>query len=262
MDEKKKPSKRTIRRGIAVLVILLVMLVCILMITLLLVFQIRKIKVKGNTYLTSGEIQNWIEQDDAFGNSLYLMYKVHFTDFELLPTMEDAKIKMVNPWTIQVDVTEKKAVGYIVMPDEECVYFDEEGRVLAKTTEWRDNVPRVDGISLSEVTLYEELPVSKENKKAFKSLLEISTTLTKYELVPTSLSVVYSEVYLYFVNQCVILGHENIENRIAQITPILEKLGDQKGTLHLEDYDENNTTISFEKDFLPSDEENSTENAE
>ena len=95
MDEKKKPSKRTIRRGIAVLVILLVMLVCILMITLLLVFQIRKIKVKGNTYLTSGEIQNWIEQDDAFGNSLYLMYKVHFTDFELLPTMEDAKIKMV-----------------------------------------------------------------------------------------------------------------------------------------------------------------------
>lgn len=262
MAEREKPSKRTIRRGIAVLVIVFVMLVCILMITLLLIFQIRKIKVNGNTYLTAAEIQDWVEQDDAFGNSLYLMYKVHFTDFELLPTMEDAKIKMVNPWTIQVDVTEKKAVGYIVMPDEECVYFDEDGRALAKTTEWWDNIPRVDGITISDVTLYEELPVSKENKKAFKSLLEISTTLAKYELVPTSLSVVDSEVYLYFGNKCVILGHENIEKRIAQITPILEKLGDQKGTLHLEDYSEKNTTISFEKDFLPSDEENTTENAE
>ena len=262
MVEKEKPSKRTIRRGIAVLVILFVMLVCILMITLLLVFQIRKIKVTGNTYITSGEIQDWVEQDDAFGNSLYLMYKVHFTDFPLLPTMEDVKIKMVNPWTIQVDVAEKKAVGYIVMPDEECVYFDEDGMVLAKTTEWWDNIPRVDGISLSDVTLYEELPVSTENKKALKSLLEISTTLARHELVPASLSVVDSEVYLYFGNKCVILGHENIENRIEQITPILEKLGDQKGTLHLEDYNEKNTTIRFEKDFLPSEAEGAAENAE
>jgi len=60
----------------------------------------------------------------------------------------------------------------------------------------------------------------------------------------------------------VILGHENIENRIEQITPILEKLGDQKGTLHLEDYNEKNTTIRFEKDFLPSAAEGAAENAE
>ena len=53
-----------------------------------------------------------------------------------------------------------------------------------------------------------------------------------------------------------ILGNENIENRISQITPIMEKLGEQSGTLHLENYDSENTIISFDKDVLPTFEEN------
>ena len=36
-----------------------------------------------------------------------------------------------------------------------------------------------------------------------------------------------------------------------QISPILEKLGDQGGTLHLEDFNTDNITITFEKDVIP-----------
>ena len=54
-----------------------------------------------------------------------------------------------------------------------------------------------------------------------------------------------------FGNKCIDVGHTNLEERIMQISPILEKLGDQGGTLHLEDFNIDNTTISFEKDVIP-----------
>ena len=35
--------------------------------------------------------------------------------------------------------------------------------------------------------------------------------------------------------------------KIAQIRPILEKLGDREGTLHLENYSEGNKSVTFEE---------------
>ena len=254
MAEAEKGKKKITRRKVMYYSTLIMMLLCVLLIVFLLVFQIRKIKIEGNKYSSAAEIHAWLQEDELSSNSLYLMWKFYFTDMELLPTMKEAKLKLLNPWTVQLYVTDKTVVGYIDL-GEECVYFDENGQVLAQTTEWWDGVPRVDGLQISEVKLHEELPVSKENKKAFKSLLEISATLEKYELTPSKLEVDGADVYLYFGNKCVILGNDNIESRISQITPIMEKLGDQGGTLHLENYDSENTIISFEKDVLPSTEE-------
>lgn len=253
MAETKK-KKRSFRK-VMYYSTLVVMMLCVLLIVVLLMFQVRSIKVEGNTYTQAAEIQSWLQEDDLSSNSLYLMWKFYFTEMELLPTMKSAELKMVNPWTLKLEVTDKIVVGYVELGDE-CVYFSEDGQVLAKTVEWWDQVPRVDGLQIQDVTLYEELPVSKENKKAFQSLLEISEMLTKYELSPTKLMVEGEDVYLYFGNRCVILGNDNIENRVAQITPILEKLGEQGGTLHLENYDDDNTMISFEKDVFPLFEEN------
>ena len=42
------------------------------------------------------------------------------------------------------------------------------------------------------------------------------------------------------------LGESVSSAQIAQIEPILEKLGNQEGTLHLEHYSEMNQTITFE----------------
>ena len=254
MAEAEKGKKKITRKKVMYYSTLVIMFLCVLLIVFLLLFQVRKIKIEGNKYSSTTDIYSWLQEDDLSTNSLYLMWKFHFTDMELLPTMKEAKLKMINPWTVQLDVTDKTVVGYIDLGDD-CVYFDENGQVLARTTVWWDGVPRVDGLHISDVKLHEELPVSKENKKAFKSLLEISATLEKYELTPSKLEVDGADVYLYFGNKCVIIGNDNIENRISQITPIMDKLGDQGGTLHLENYDSENTIISFEKDVLPSNED-------
>ena len=252
MTKSETGKKKISKKKIAYYSTIVMMLLCVLLIVVLLLFQVRTIKVEGNKYSQGADIQSWLQEDELSTNSLYLLWKFYCTDFELLPTMKDAKLTMINPWTIQLDVTDKTVVGYIELGDD-CVYFDEDGIALARTIEWWDDVPRVDGLNITEVVLYEELPVSEENKKAFKSLLDISAMLERYELTATKLRVNESDVYLYFGNKCVILGNENIENRIAQITPIMETLGDQSGTLHLENYDSDNTIISFEIDVLPAD---------
>lgn len=251
MEVQETEKRPLTKKQIAGLVVLFMMILCVVMIIFLLVFQVRKIKVEGNQFSSDQEIQEWLLEDEMSTNSAYLMWKFHFSDYGLLPTMKSADMKMINPWTLQVDITEKTLVGYIEQ-GEECVYFDEEGRVLAKTTEWWDGVPKVEGLEIEEVTLYEELPLDKKDKKALKKLIEISEMLTKYELTASRLELIEGDVNLYFGNKCVIIGNDNIENRIAQIPPIMEKLGDQKGTLHLENYDAKNTIISFEKEVLPS----------
>lgn len=248
-ERKKRFGKRTVMK-----LILVVMMFCMFMIVFLLLFQVRKIEIEGNQYLSNQEIADWMEEDELSTNSVYLMYKYYLTDVELLPGMETVKVGMKNPWTMKVTVEEKRIAGYIVLGDD-FVYFDKDGIVLAQTREWWDDIPCIEGLEVEQVELFKELPVSSDNKKAFENLLDMSATLKKCELKPDRIVCEGADLYLYFGNKCAIVGHENLENRIRQITPIFEKLGEQSGTLHLERFDEGNTTISFEKDVLPQQEQ-------
>lgn len=55
--------------------ILVIILVCIAMITFLLLFQVRKIEVSGNQYLSRQEIADWVQDDNWSSNSLYVMIR-------------------------------------------------------------------------------------------------------------------------------------------------------------------------------------------
>lgn len=250
MGDSKNKGRRRIRKRTIYAIILVIMLISLFMIGFLLLFQVKKIEVYGNRYLSNQEIADWMEEDELSTNSVYLMIKYHLMDYKLLPAMEDVKVSMKNPWTMKVTVTEKRIVGYIEFGDD-CVYFDKDGIVLAQTTEWWDDVPCIEGLAVDKVSLYEELPVSKENKKVFENLLEMSQSLKKYELAPDRIVCNDDGLYLFFGKVCVVLGDDNFGDKIAQIPPILAKLGEQGGTLHLENYGETNTTVSFDKDVLP-----------
>ncbi|MCI8638596.1 MAG: hypothetical protein HFG41_05490 [Coprococcus sp.] len=252
MGEGEGRRKRRIRKRTIYGIILWVMLLSFLMIGFLLLFQVRKIEIRGNEYLSSQEIADWLEEDELSTNAVYLMWKFHFTDYALLPAMEEVKVSLRSPWIVRVTVTEKRIAGYIIVEDD-FVYFDKDGVVLARTREWWDDILCIEGLSVDQVTLYEELPVSEQNKEAFTYLLDMNMLLKKYELNPERIVCQGSVIHLYIGNKCIILGDDDPRERIAQIPPILEKLGEQAGTLHLENYGGGNTTTRFEKDVFPPD---------
>ena len=161
-----KERKKRIIKQTAMKAILVIILVCIAMITFLLLFQVRKIEVSGNQYLSRQEIADWVQDDNWSSNSLYVMIRNHLMNHELLPAMEEANVTMKNPWTVKVTTKEKRVAGYIVSGDE-CIYFDKDGIVLAKTKELWDGIPCIEGLEVKKVQLYKALPISKANKKAF-----------------------------------------------------------------------------------------------
>ena len=94
MAEAEKGKKKITRKKVMYYSTLVIMFLCVLLIVFLLLFQVRKIKIEGNKYSSTTDIYSWLQEDDLSTNSLYLMWKFHFTDMELLPTMKEAKLKM------------------------------------------------------------------------------------------------------------------------------------------------------------------------
>lgn len=191
-----KERKKRIIKQAAMKAILVIILVCIAMITFLLLFQVRKIEVSGNQYLSRQEIADWVQDDNWSSNSLYVMIRNHLMNHELLPAMEEANVTMKNPWTVKVTIKEKRVAGYIVSGDE-CIYFDKDGIVLAKTKELWDGIPCIEGLEVKKVQLYKALPVSKANKKAFGNLLDMTMTLKKCDLAPDKIVCSGSDLYLF-----------------------------------------------------------------
>ena len=248
-EEKKQKKKRNKKRTVCAIIIGF-MMICFWLIVFLLLFQVRKINITGNEFLTKQVVADWIQKDELSTNSLYLFCKYHFTEYEKLPAVEDVKVTLSNPWTVNVKVKEKEIVGYIVV-DDEFVYFDKDGLVLEKSRDWKDDIPGIEGINVTRAELYKELPVSEGYKKVFSNLLEMSSSLKKYKLKPDRILCMEEDICLFFGNKCVLLGNKNYTERIAQIPPIFEKLGDKSGVLHLERFNDVNTTITFTEGELP-----------
>ena len=110
-----KERKKRIIKQTAMKAILVIILVCIAMITFLLLFQVRKIEVSGNQYLSRQEIADWVQDDNWSSNSLYVMIRNHLMNHELLPAMEEANVTMKNPWTVKVTIKEKRVAGYTAL---------------------------------------------------------------------------------------------------------------------------------------------------
>jgi len=242
----KKRTKRG-RRGLMITGIV-VLAAAILLMLFLLMFQVRKIEVTGNTYISENEVVQWIQLDPYGSNSFYLWAKYKYTEPTQHSSLEAVEVKLKNPWTLSVRVYEKKMVGFVCYGND-FVYFDREGKVLAKDQEFRDGVPLIEGLTVSGAELYEILPV--EDETIFNVILEATQMLAKYEVTADRIVSKDSELYLYFDSICVQIGNSNLENRVIQIPPILEKLDGKRGLLHLESYQNNDSMISFEENVWP-----------
>lgn len=234
----------------AITVILLFLGIVVLSMALL--FHVNSITIVGNDYIEDQELIGWVEEYEYSDNSLFLLWKFHHEEQGLLPSVERVDIKLKAPWAVEVHVEEKRPVGYLI-DEMEYVYFDKEGMVLFKTSEILENIPCIEGIEAEEMKVYEVLPVT--DTKVFTSILEVTQLVKKEGIAPDRITCSGKNINLYFGGICAQLGAEQYAERIVQIPPILEKLGDQSGTLHLENFSGLHSTISFQKTEIPPEEE-------
>lgn len=242
---KKGTKKKNSHHLYAALVLILA--AAILVLGVLILFYRQAIEVSGNDYCTEQEISDVIQKDKYSVNTIYVVVKYAAGYGEKIPCLDSMKVSMKNPWTLKVKVKEKQIVGY-VKQGKKYYYFDKTGMVVYESETLEKGLPSITGVEIRNLELYETLEC--DNSKIFEEILETSKEIKKYELNPNRIVCEKNQIYLYIGKVRINLGNSVSSEQVAQVKPILEKLGDKEGTLHLENYSEDRTTITFDMEEI------------
>ena len=246
MREKRKKKKRWKIRLAVFLILLLLLAIGALMVVK--VFTVKKVEMTGNDHCSDEIIQEWVLRDEYSWNSLYVYLKNKFVEPEEIPFVDTMEVSLKSPHVLKIKVYEKGLLGCVYMESlGQNAYFDKDGLVIEMSSDVIAGVPRVTGLDVKEIVLYEKLPIKEKN--VLKNLLVLTQSLKKYELVPENIN--YSKDGCYTVSYDdinVLLGRaQHLNEKILRLSYIMPQLEDLKGTLHLESWTEDTTDISFEK---------------
>lgn len=212
------------------------------------VFTVKNVVVTGNERYDDAMIKEWVLNDEYSWNTLYVYLKYQFQEPEVIPFVDTMEVSMKLPHTIAIQVYEKGLLGYVYLESlGQNAYFDKDGIVVEMSSEVIEGIPRISGLTLDSVVLYEPLPLKE--KRLLKNLLSLTQTLKKYEVLPEN--IIYSQDKTYLLDYGDVeasLGNvEHVGDKVLRLSYILPKLEGMSGKLHLEGWTENTTDISFEK---------------
>jgi len=230
-----------------VIVILLVVLLAAAAIIINSVFSVKKVTITGNEHYTEEEIEKMVFENRYCYNSIYLYWKYNYKKDYSIPFIDTIDIEMRAENEVKVNVYEKSMVGYIEYLGS-YMYFDKDGIIVESSSEKVEGIPLITGLKFDHIILYNPLVV--EDESVFNTIVSLTQLLAKYEIAPDKIYFNSSyEMTLYFGEAKVYLGKDNeTEEKIIRLRSILPDLEDLSGVLHMEDYQEGETNITFEKD--------------
>ena len=214
----------------------------------LLTHTIKTVYVEGNVHYTKEEIQDMVMEGPLGDNSFYLSLLYADKQITDIPFIASMSVEVLSPDTVKIKVFEKTLAGYVAYLDR-YLYFDNDGTVVEISGIKTEGVPQITGLSFEHAVLNKPLPV--EDAEVFGKILTITKTLTKYSL---SADRIYfnanKEVTLYFEGGKVVCGSDSrLDEKIMQLQSLLPKLEGMSGTLNLQNYDENTSSIPFKPDM-------------
>lgn len=213
------------------------------------VFTVEQVEVEGNELYPDSQIQSWVLNDKYSSNTLYVYFKYKFSPVQSVPFIDTMEVSLSSPQVVHIQVYEKGIIGYIYMPTMgQNVYFDKDGFVVETSSNTIEGVPEVTGLTCQDATLYEKLEL--EQKGALKTLLTVTQTLKKYDLQPDGIDYgEQGEITLHYGDITVNLGDtENLTEKVVRLEKIMPSLEGMCGTLHMEDWTEDTTDITFRKE--------------
>lgn len=247
IKEKRKRKKRRKIRLIILLVFLLLVAGAVLVVWN--VFTVENVVVEGNELYSAEQIERLVLNDEYSWNSLYVELKYRFLDVGEVPFVDTMEVSLDNPHTVRISVYEKGILGcFYIDAIGQYAYFDKDGFVVETSAEEISGVPKVSGVACDSVVLYEKLPL--ENEEVFGNLMNLTQTLKKYDLLPQEIR--YDEklepTLTYYGTQVIIGSDEYLSQKVARLSSIMPKLGGLYGTLHLETWTPDTTSIVYEQD--------------
>lgn len=210
------------------------------------IFRVDQVEVTGNSYYSESEIAELVM--DGHKNSLYLMFLYDYLDGKEIPFVDSVEVSLVSPNHIRIRVYEKMLIGYVEYMGSN-LYFDKDGTVVESSNEVLEGIPCIKGLKFDTLALYQPLNVA--NDKVFEMLLSMTQMMKKYDLAPDAITLKNdsTEIVLTFDQVRINLGAgENMDEKAARIKSLLPTLENMSGVLHMEEYTNESTNISFIRD--------------
>lgn len=207
-------------------------------------FQIKTITVTGNQRYSQEQMIDTLFPDRVSYNVVYCYLKDRLRPHEKIPFVEDYRIVFQSPRKVEIIVYEKSVVGYVSYMSS-YMYFDKDGIIVESANEQLEGIPQITGLKFGQIVLYQKLPV--EQNDIFQEILNLTQVLSVYDMKVDRIQYnSFGEAALFMDGIEVQLGgNESLNGKIAELNDMLPLLAGRTGVLHLEDYDETNTTAGY-----------------
>lgn len=230
-----------------IILVALITIIVIIAIFILYFFNIESYDISGNKNYTQEEIETIIFDKPYEKNTLYVYFDNIFGKKKTIPFVETYDIQIQWPNKVVVTIYEKAITAYIEYMGVN-MFFDKDGIIVESSTKLPEDIPLVCGLNFDYMQLYQKLAV--ENENVFNVILAINQCLTKYDVKVDKIQFDKSyNVTLYKDNIKILLGDgTNVGERIYRLSLVMNKFEGLKGTLYLNDFNENDGDILFKKE--------------
>lgn len=210
-------------------------------------FRTTQIEYEGNTTYTDEEMTTYIFGGKYNVNTLIYYFFTSKKDKVVIPFVQDYEVTVDWPNKLKVKVYEKSIIGYIRYMGYN-LYFDKDGIVVDSSKEVLNGVPEVMGLDYTNVVLHSRLNV--EDERVFGILLDLVQLCEKYSI---SVDKVFfdksNNVVMYVGNIKIMLGDAaTITEKIYEVSQMMSQMQGLSGTLHMENFTEDTSSIIFKKD--------------
>lgn len=210
-------------------------------------FRTTQIEYEGNTRYTDEELTNYIFGGKYNVNTLTYYFFTSKKEKAVIPFVQDYEVSVDWPNKLNIKIYEKSIIGYIRYMGFN-LYFDKDGIVVDSSKEQLEGIPEVTGMDYNNVVLHSKLEV--ENEQVFTILLEIVQLCEKYS-IPVN-KVFFDQKYdvvMYVDKIKIILGDKStITEKIYEVSQMMPQMQGLIGTLHMENFTEDTSSIIFKKE--------------
>lgn len=227
------------------IIFLIPLIVCLILVFLLLTCSVREVTVNGNSLISDSEIENYVLNDKYKNNGAWDVAK-NTLKKPTIPFIKSVKVQLKGFHHLIITVKEKELTGYLrdnknryVYVDKNCVVTEIDDRLLGKA------IP-VSGLKAKKsITVGEKYP-AESNRVAslsliFRSMKNLGLDIDKVTFGSSG------QMSLKSGSVTASLGtSDRLKDKLLRLSYILPKIEGKSGTLHFEDYTEDNTDIVFE----------------
>ena len=209
--------------------------------------KVENVTCSGTRIYSDEELRGFILDDEYSDNAVYVYLKNLIMPVENVPFIEKFNVTLTGLNDVSIEAVEKSFYGYIPTAKYGNIYYDTEGNVYEVSTLLLGGNVLVEGVKPKKPVIGEPLNIGKANRR---TLLAIQRGLKAEDIYVTVISFTEDGTILLTYGDIMInLGtRANISEKIKRLPYVLPYIEGKRGTLHLEEWTQENTDIVFDEE--------------